>query len=108
MSAAHPSISTSVPVDPLAELVEKDHQDSIKEDTLFEEDQVICCKWKECGNEFCDKDHLVEHINTTHIEHKKGCEDYPCYWRVSTSPPILSLNVQPFLFTVLSSALEAF
>ena len=111
ISAAHPSISAPATVDPLTEPVEEDHKDSIKQDTdedLCEEDQVVQCKWKECAKEFCDKDNLVEHINITHIEHKKGCEDYPCYWRVSTSPPILSLDVHPFLFTVLSSALEAF
>ena len=92
ISAAHPSNSTPATVDPLAEPVEDDHKDSSKQDTggdLCEEDQVVQSKWKECANKFSDKDNLVEHINTTHIEHKKGCEDYPCYWRVSTSPPFL-------------------
>jgi len=52
---------------------------SIKEETS-EEELTVKCKWGECGKEYGDKYSLVEHINTNHIEHKKGCEDYPCHW----------------------------
>ena len=63
---------------------------SIKEEAC-EEEPTIACKWRECGKEYNDKHHLVEHINTTHIEHKKGCEEYPCYWVVS-SPALHKLS----------------
>jgi hypothetical protein len=56
ISIAHSSISAHATVDTLAEPVEEDHKDSIKQDTgddLCEEDQVVRCKWKECANEFC-------------------------------------------------------
>jgi len=55
---------------------------SIKEEQSEEasEGGIVTCKWKNCGREYSEKQCLVEHINSNHIEHKKGCEDFPCFW----------------------------
>ena len=67
---------------PHPEYGEPDSKILIKEES-GEEYQIVKCRWRECGQVYSDKNQLVEHINTQHIQHKKGCEEYPCYWGVS-------------------------
>ena len=32
--------------------------------------------------EFTDPAQLVHHINTQHIQARRGAEEYPCFWKV--------------------------
>ena len=32
--------------------------------------------------EFTDSAQLVHHINTQHIQARRGAEEYPCFWKV--------------------------
>ena len=32
--------------------------------------------------EFADSAQLVHHINTQHIQARRGAEEYPCFWKV--------------------------
>lgn len=42
------------------------------------------CLWAECNVEFDSQRSLVDHVNEAHVESsKKGCEDRPCFWKVS-------------------------
>jgi hypothetical protein len=43
------------------------------------------CLWMECHEEFVTQKALVEHISDNHMESKKGCEEFPCLWKVSNS-----------------------
>ena len=58
---------------------------SIKEEPSEEasEGGVLVCRWKNCGREFLEQTNLVSHILESHVDQKKGCEDFPCMWEVS-------------------------
>ena len=58
---------------------------SIKEEPSEEasEGGVLVCRWKNCGREFLEQINLVSHILESHVDQKKGCEDFPCMWEVS-------------------------
>lgn len=43
---------------------------------------VLACKWRNCGREFTEKKYLVDHVTSSHIEQRKGCDDFPCFWEV--------------------------
>ena len=43
------------------------------------------CQWGDCTEDFPDQAQLVTHINSQHVQNKRGSEEYPCYWRVSIS-----------------------
>ena len=43
------------------------------------------CQWGDCTEEFPDQTQLVTHINSHHVQNRRGSEEYPCYWRVSTA-----------------------
>ena len=43
------------------------------------------CQWGDCMEDFPDQSQLVTHINSQHVQNKRGSEEYPCYWRVSTT-----------------------
>ena len=67
------------PVDKIKELLEEDVD--IDDDYLGEETEVARCKWGDCCLEFPDMKELVEHINATHIQVRRGAEEYPCFWK---------------------------
>ena len=84
-SPSAPLITTPDPDSILSECGQDTPDSSIKEEPGEDasEGGIITCKWRNCGREYREKQSLVEHINTNHIEHKKGCEDFPCFWEVS-------------------------
>ena len=45
------------------------------------------CLWSDCNDEFYSQKNLVEHVNDTHMETRKGCEEFPCLWKVRKKPP---------------------
>ena len=45
---------------------------------------MLMCKWRNCGREFTEKKYLVDHVTSSHIEQRKGCDDFPCFWEVSS------------------------
>ena len=49
---------------------------------------VLACKWRNCGREFTEKKYLVDHVTSSHIEQRKGCDDFPCFWEVTINPSI--------------------
>ena len=57
---------------------------SIKEEPSEEasEGGVMVCRWRNCGREFLEQTSLVSHIIESHVDQKKGCEDFPCMWEV--------------------------
>ena len=40
------------------------------------------CLWQDCHEEFTVQKNLVEHINDNHMNSQKGCEEFPCMWKV--------------------------
>ena len=40
------------------------------------------CMWADCKEEFYSQKTLVEHVNDSHMETRKGCEEFPCLWKV--------------------------
>ena len=43
---------------------------------------TLTCRWRNCNREFTAKNYLVDHVTSNHIEHRKGCDDFPCFWEV--------------------------
>eukprot|EP00095_Tigriopus_kingsejongensis_P005837 snap_masked-scaffold425_size175135-processed-gene-0.17 protein:Tk05837 transcript:snap_masked-scaffold425_size175135-processed-gene-0.17-mRNA-1 annotation:"zinc finger protein glis3-like" len=39
------------------------------------------CLWMSCHEEFGSQKVLVDHVNDTHMETKKGCDELPCLWQ---------------------------
>ena len=59
-----------------------------EEDVEVAEDEPVSgsqCQWADCAEDFPDQAQLVAHINSQHVQNKRGSEEYPCYWRVSTT-----------------------
>ena len=58
---------------------------SIKDEPSEEasEGGVMICRWRNCGREFLDQTALVSHITESHVDQKKGCEEFHCMWEVS-------------------------
>ena len=40
------------------------------------------CLWLECNEEFDSPKAFVDHVNETHMDTRKGCEEFPCLWKV--------------------------
>jgi len=40
------------------------------------------CLWDFCHEEFDNQKSFVEHLSEIHTETKKGCEEFPCLWKV--------------------------
>jgi hypothetical protein len=82
-----PLTTTPDPDSFLSECCHDTPDSSVKEEPSEEasEGEIITCKWRYCGREYSEKQNLVEHINTNHVERKKGCEDFPCFWEVSNT-----------------------
>lgn len=40
------------------------------------------CLWQDCHEEFAVQKMLVEHISENHMNSQKGCEEFPCLWKV--------------------------
>jgi len=81
-SPSAPLTTTPDPDSILSECGRDTPDSSVKEEPSEEasEGGILTCKWRNCGQEYNEKQSLVDHINTNHIEHRKGCEDYPCFW----------------------------
>ena len=44
------------------------------------------CLWADCGaQEFLSQRGLVDHVNESHMEIKKGFDELPCLWKVRRS-----------------------
>ena len=44
------------------------------------------CLWSDCdAPEFLSQRGLVDHVNESHMEVKKGYDELPCLWKVSES-----------------------
>ncbi len=52
------------------------------------------CLWMECNEEFVTQKSLVDHINDNHMETKKGCDEFPCLWKVKL------VSLENFLFNL--------
>jgi len=81
-SPSAPQTTTPDPDSILSECGRDTPDSSIKEEPSEDasEGGNLTCKWKSCGREYNEKQALVDHINSNHIEHKKGCEEFPCFW----------------------------
>jgi len=75
---------------------------SLKEEPCEEASEgcggVLACLWRNCGREFIEKKYLVDHVTGMHIEHRKGCEDFPCFWE-NCSRRLKSFNAKYKLLT---------
>ena len=40
------------------------------------------CLWADCNEEFYSQKTLVDHVNDSHMDTRKGCEEFPCLWKV--------------------------
>ena len=77
---------TALTPDPDSVMSERNTPDSSIKDEPSEEASeggVMVCRWRNCGREFLDQTLLVSHITESHVDQKKGCEDFPCMWEVS-------------------------
>ncbi|TRY75430.1 hypothetical protein TCAL_00706 [Tigriopus californicus] len=55
---------------------------SVKEEMLDSPDTgKYVCLWLSCHEEFGCQKALVDHVNDTHMETKKGCDELPCHWK---------------------------
>ena len=87
---------TALTPDPDSVMSERNTPDSSIKDEPSEEASeggVMVCRWRNCGREFLDQAVLVSHITESHVDQKKGCEDFPCMWEVSQA---VRLSVRTF------------
>ena len=40
------------------------------------------CLWDSCLEEFESQKLFVEHLNEAHTDTRKGCDEFPCLWKV--------------------------
>ena len=72
--------------DPDSVMSERNTPDSSIKDEPSEEASeggAMVCRWRNCGREFLDQPALVSHITESHVDQKKGCEEFHCMWEVS-------------------------
>ena len=77
---------TALTPDPDSVMSERNTPDSSIKDEPSEEASeggVMICRWRNCGREFLDQTALVSHITESHVDQKKGCEEFHCMWEVS-------------------------
>ena len=77
---------TAVTPDPDSVMSERNTPDSSIKDEPSEEASeggAMVCRWRNCGREFLDQPALVSHITESHVDQKKGCEEFHCMWEVS-------------------------
>ena len=57
---------------------------SVKEDTDVNSPDSgnYVCLWQDCNEEFDNPKTFVDHVNEAHMETRKGCEEFPCLWKV--------------------------
>ena len=57
---------------------------SVKEDTDVNspDSGSYVCLWQDCNEEFDNPKTFVDHVNEAHMETRKGCEEFPCLWKV--------------------------
>ena len=57
---------------------------SIKEETDVNSPDTgsYICLWLDCNEEFDNPKTYVDHVNEAHMETRKGCEEFPCLWKV--------------------------
>ena len=58
---------------------------SVKEDTDVNSPDTgnYTCLWLDCNEEFDNPKTYVDHVNEAHMETRKGCEEFPCLWKVT-------------------------
>jgi len=58
---------------------------SVKEETDVNSPDTgnYICLWLDCNEEFDNPKTYVDHVNEAHMETRKGCEEFPCLWKVS-------------------------
>jgi hypothetical protein len=58
---------------------------SVKEETDVNSPDTgnYLCLWLDCNEEFDNPKTYVDHVNEAHMETRKGCEEFPCLWKVS-------------------------
>ena len=55
------------------------------------------CLWQDCHEEFVTQKALVDHISENHMGSQKGCEEFPCMWKVNNKViikknPVVSID----------------
>ena len=67
---------------------------SVKEDTDVNSPDTgnYVCLWQDCNEEFDNPKTYVDHVNEAHMETRKGCEEFPCLWKVSENIFIPNCN----------------
>ncbi len=57
---------------------------SVKEEPELNspETGTYICLWQDCHEEFVSRKALVDHIGDNHMGAQKGCEEFPCLWKV--------------------------
>ena len=55
---------------------------SLKEEVDSPDTGAYICLWDCCNEEFESQKLFVDHLNEAHTETKKGCDEFPCLWKV--------------------------
>ena len=55
---------------------------SLKEEVDCPDTGTYLCLWDCCNQEFESQKLFVDHLNEAHTETKKGCDEFPCLWKV--------------------------
>ena len=58
---------------------------SLKEEVDSPDTGAYICLWDLCHEEFETQKSFVDHLNDAHTETKKGCDEFPCLWKVRFS-----------------------
>ena len=58
---------------------------SLKEEVDSPDTGSYVCLWDNCNEEFETQKLFVDHLNDAHTETKKGCDEFPCMWKVRFS-----------------------
>ena len=53
------------------------------------------CLWADCdAPEFLSQRALVDHVNESHMEVKKGYDELPCLWKVSSDGSLIHASIR--------------
>ena len=61
------------------------------------------CLWLDCNEEFDNPKTYVDHVNESHMETRKGCEEFPCLWKVNINHLIRSSYTSVLKYNVIFS-----
>jgi hypothetical protein len=56
---------------------------SLKEEVDSPDNGAYICLWDLCHEEFETQKSFVDHLSDAHTETKKGCDEFPCLWKVT-------------------------